>query len=109
MPTYSYRCNDCGVEFERVQKFSDKPLTRCPECKGRVRRVPQATGIVFKGSGWYINDSKGSSSSTTSAGKKSEKSSTDSGSTESATATATATESKPAETKTKAKAAASDD
>lgn len=109
MPTYAYRCNDCGVEFERVQKFSDKALTRCPECKGKVRRVPQATGIVFKGSGWYINDSKGSSSSTSTASKKSEKSSTDSGSTESATATATATESKPAETKTKAKAAASDD
>jgi putative FmdB family regulatory protein len=54
MPTYAYRCDNCGVEFERVQKFSDKPLTRCPECKGKVRRVPQAAGIVFKGSGWYI-------------------------------------------------------
>jgi putative FmdB family regulatory protein len=57
MPTYTYRCQSCGVEFDRVQKFNDKPLTRCPECrKGTVRRVPQATAIVFKGSGWYATD-----------------------------------------------------
>ena len=57
MPTYTYRCQSCGVEFERVQKFNDKPLTRCPECrKGTVRRVLQPTAIVFKGSGWYATD-----------------------------------------------------
>ncbi|MDW8327048.1 MAG: FmdB family zinc ribbon protein [Anaerolineales bacterium] len=66
MPTYAYRCTSCGVEFERFQKFTDKPLTRCPECRGKVNRVPQAAGIVFKGSGWYIKDSKAS----TTAGKK---------------------------------------
>lgn len=72
MPTYAYRCEKCGVEFERVQKFTDKPLSRCPECTGKVRRVPQATGVVFKGSGWYVTDSKSSSSTVTkSAGKKS--------------------------------------
>jgi putative FmdB family regulatory protein len=56
MPTYTYRCSNCGVEFERVQKFTDKPLTRCPECRGSVRRVPQASAVVFKGSGWYATD-----------------------------------------------------
>jgi putative FmdB family regulatory protein len=69
MPTYAYRCTSCGVEFDRFQKFTDKPLTRCPECKGKVNRVPQAAGVVFKGSGWYINDSK-SSSSTAGSSKK---------------------------------------
>lgn len=73
MPTYTYRCNNCGVTFDRVQKFTDKPLTRCPECKGKVNRVPQASAVVFKGSGWYINDSKGSNkSSTVTPSKKSE-------------------------------------
>lgn len=62
MPTYAYRCESCGVEFERVQKFTDKPLSRCPECKGKVRRVPQASAVVFKGSGWYVTDSKSKSS-----------------------------------------------
>ncbi len=69
MPTYAYRCESCGVEFERYQKFTDKPLSRCPECRGQVRRVPQAAGIVFKGSGWYVTDSK-SASSTLGKGKK---------------------------------------
>lgn len=84
MPTYAYRCESCGVEFERYQKFADKPLNRCPECKGKVRRVPQASGIVFKGSGWYVTDSKSSSSTLSKSGKKTE----------------TSTETKPAETKT---------
>lgn len=70
MPTYAYRCDNCGVEFERVQKFTDQPLSRCPECRGKVRRVPQAAGIVFKGSGWYVNDSKSSSSTLSKGAKK---------------------------------------
>jgi putative FmdB family regulatory protein len=65
MPTYTYQCQTCGVQFEKVQSFSDKPLTRCPECrKGHVRRVVQPAAIVFKGSGWYKTDSRSSSSST---------------------------------------------
>lgn len=59
MPTYAYRCASCNHEFDAVQKFSDDPLTDCPECGGQVRRVFQPVGIVFKGSGWYINDSRG--------------------------------------------------
>ncbi|MCC6188689.1 MAG: zinc ribbon domain-containing protein [Anaerolineales bacterium] len=62
MPTYAYQCQSCGVQFERVQKFTDKPLTRCPECrKGRVHRVVQPAAIVFKGSGWYSTDSRSAS------------------------------------------------
>lgn len=102
MPTYAYRCEKCGVEFERFQKFSDKPLTKCPECKGKVRRVPQAAGVVFKGSGWYITDSKSSSSASSTA--KSKKTEGDGSGSE------TKTESKPAEkAKPEAKAAVSDD
>jgi putative FmdB family regulatory protein len=64
MPTYVYACNSCGKQFEKFQSFKDDPLTVCP-CgqEGQVRRVIQPAGIVFKGSGWYINDSRGSSSS----------------------------------------------
>ena len=58
MPTYSYRCDTCGQQFDRVQRFSDEPLTDCPDCEGTVRRVIQPVGVVFKGSGWYINDSR---------------------------------------------------
>ncbi|MEI7644704.1 MAG: FmdB family zinc ribbon protein [Chloroflexales bacterium] len=63
MPTYVYACNSCGKQFEKFQSFKDDPLTVCP-CgqEGQVRRVIQPVGIVFKGSGWYINDSRGSSS-----------------------------------------------
>ena len=58
MPTYHYRCADCQHSFDYFQKFADDPLTDCPECGGPIRRVPQPVGIVFKGSGWYINDSR---------------------------------------------------
>lgn len=58
MPTYHYRCSACGHSFDFFQKFADDPLTECPECGGTIRRVPQPVGIVFKGSGWYVNDSR---------------------------------------------------
>jgi putative FmdB family regulatory protein len=57
MPVYTYRCENCGVIFDRQQKFSDPPLTRCPECsKKTLRKVYQPVGIVFKGSGFYATD-----------------------------------------------------
>jgi putative FmdB family regulatory protein len=57
MPIYTYRCESCGVQFERNQKFSDTPLTRCPECgKKSLRKVYLPVGIVFKGSGFYSTD-----------------------------------------------------
>ena len=57
MPTYEYRCQNCGSEFEKVQKFADAPVKKCPVCgKGPVRRLLQPAAIVFKGSGWYATD-----------------------------------------------------
>lgn len=58
MPTYSYRGTVCSHQFDYVQKFADDALTECIECQGPVRRVFQPVGVVFKGSGWYINDSR---------------------------------------------------
>ena len=58
MPIYEYVCNDCGYDFERIQSFSDDPVDTCPHCQGSVRRVISSVGIIFKGSGWYITDSK---------------------------------------------------
>ncbi len=58
MPIYQYRCESCGVGFERVQHFSDTPLTKCPECDGTVHRVIQPVGIIFKGSGFYVTDNR---------------------------------------------------
>ena len=58
MPTYVYACDSCGAQFEQFQSFRDEPLRTCPNCAGAVRRVFQPVGIVFKGSGWYITDSR---------------------------------------------------
>ncbi|WP_030561784.1 FmdB family zinc ribbon protein [Streptomyces aureocirculatus] len=63
MPTYQYQCTECGEGLEAVQKFTDDALTVCPNCDGRLKKVFSAVGIVFKGSGFYRNDSRGSSSS----------------------------------------------
>ena len=65
MPTYEYECQDCRRRIEAVQKFSDPVLTTCEYCGGALRKVFSAVGIVFKGSGFYKNDSRGASSSTT--------------------------------------------
>ena len=59
MPTYQYACTACDHAFEQVQRFSDDALTTCPECEGRLRKVFNAVGVVFKGSGFYRNDSRG--------------------------------------------------
>lgn len=57
MPTYTYQCDNCGVRFDRRQKFSDKPLIICPECsKKTLRKIFTPVGIVFKGSGFYATD-----------------------------------------------------
>ncbi|MBL8932777.1 MAG: FmdB family transcriptional regulator [Kineosporiaceae bacterium] len=67
MPTYAYACTACDHRFEAQQAFTDDALTECPECQGRLRKLFNAVGIVFKGSGFYRTDSRGSSSSTTAA------------------------------------------
>jgi putative FmdB family regulatory protein len=61
VPTYQYTCTECGEPLEAVQKFSDAPLTVCPACGGRLRKVFSAVGIVFKGSGFYRTDSRNGS------------------------------------------------
>ncbi|MDG5801928.1 zinc ribbon domain-containing protein [Streptomyces ossamyceticus] len=78
MPTYQYQCTECGEGLEAVQKFTDDALTECPSCNGRLKKVFSAVGIVFKGSGFYRNDSRGSSSSSSPASSKSSSSSSDS-------------------------------
>ncbi len=75
MPIYTYRCESCGVQFEKNQKFSDAPLTRCPECgKKSLRKVYQPVGIVFKGSGFYATDHRSPSGGTRAGGAHSESS-----------------------------------
>ncbi|MER5298032.1 FmdB family zinc ribbon protein [Streptomyces lasiicapitis] len=74
MPTYQYQCTECGEGLEAVQKFTDDALTVCPSCDGRLKKVFSAVGIVFKGSGFYRNDSRGSSSSSSPASSSSSKS-----------------------------------
>jgi len=61
MPTYQYRCTECGEDLEAVQKFSDPVLTTCPTCGGQLRKVFNAVGVVFKGSGFYRTDSRNGS------------------------------------------------
>jgi len=63
MPMYEYECGSCGRRFEELQRFSDDPLTVDPDCGGPVRRVIQPVGIIFKGSGFYVTDSRKSDSS----------------------------------------------
>jgi putative FmdB family regulatory protein len=94
VPTYSYACTECGNRFDEVQAFSDAALTTCPKCSGRLRKLFGNVGVVFKGSGFYRNDSRESakasaksssngssvtseSASSSSSEKSSEKSSSD--------------------------------
>ena len=78
MPTYQYACTECDHAFEQVQSFSDASLTECPQCQGRLRKVYNAVGVVFKGSGFYRTDSRSGSSASSSG--SSSTSSSDSGS-----------------------------
>lgn len=76
MPVYQYACTECGEELEARQSFTDDPLTVCPACSGRLRKVLTAVGVVFKGSGFYRNDSRaaasaGESGTTTATAEKS--------------------------------------
>ncbi len=65
MPTYEYKCEECGIRFDRFQHFSDEPVTKCPECEGRVHRVIHPVGIVFKGKGFYVTDNRANNSAGT--------------------------------------------
>ncbi|AXI72102.1 FmdB family zinc ribbon protein [Streptomyces cavourensis] len=105
MPTYQYQCTECGEGLEAVQKFTDDALTVCPSCDGRLKKVFSAVGIVFKGSGFYRNDSRGSSSSSTPASSTSK--SSDSGSSSSSTSTGSETKSSASSSSTPAPASSS--
>lgn len=93
MPTYEYRCKDCGQHLEVVQSFTDDPLTECPGCGGELRKVFGSIGIAFKGSGFYRNDSRSTSSSSTSSNgsdtKKPEKTETSASSSSSSSSDST--------------------
>ncbi|MDN0193816.1 FmdB family zinc ribbon protein [Streptomyces sp. S.PNR 29] len=93
MPTYQYQCTECGEGLEAVQKFTDDALTECPSCKGRLKKVFSAVGIVFKGSGFYRNDSRSSSSSSSPASSKSSSSSSSSASSSSSDSTSSSSSS----------------
>lgn len=80
MPKYQYRCTQCAHELEVQQKFTDDPLTVCPECDGELRKVYNAVGVVFKGSGFYKTDSRSSKSASDSAKPSSSSSSSTSSS-----------------------------
>ncbi len=56
MPLYEYECKKCGHRFEKIQKFSDKMIKKCPDCGGAVEQVISAPAVQFKGSGWYVTD-----------------------------------------------------
>ena len=75
MPIYTYRCDSCGVQFERQQSYSDAPLKICPECRKKsLKKVISPVGIIFKGSGFYSTDNKSpSGSGSTSSVKKEDK------------------------------------
>ncbi|MFD8419853.1 FmdB family zinc ribbon protein [Streptomyces sp. NPDC059466] len=96
MPTYQYQCTECGEGLEAVQKFTDDALTECPNCGGRLKKVFSAVGIVFKGSGFYRNDSRGSSSTSSPASKPATSSpaSSSSSSSSSSSTTSSSSESK---------------
>jgi putative FmdB family regulatory protein len=70
MPLYEYQCKKCGHRFEKIQKFSDKPITKCPECGGKVEQLISSPAVQFKGSGWYVTDyaRKGASHASSSEG-----------------------------------------
>ena len=110
MPTYAYTCTECGHAFDIHQSFSDAALTECPACGGRLRKVFSSVGVVFKGSGFYRNDSRSTTTSSTGASSSST-STTGSGSSSSTSSTPSTTPAAPAaastSTSTAAKPAAS--
>ena len=73
MPTYQYGCSKCGHDFEVVQSFTDTAITKCPECGGQVRKKFSSVGVVFKGSGFYRNDSREKKTTAEAPAKKEEK------------------------------------
>ena len=90
MPKYQYQCKDCGEALEVQQSFTEDALTVCPNCGGDLRKVFNAVGVVFKGSGFYRNDSRSSSSSSDTAKPAAKESSASSSSSDSSSSTTSA-------------------
>ncbi|TDB70180.1 FmdB family zinc ribbon protein [Micromonospora sp. KC723] len=93
MPTYQYACTACGHQLEAVQSFSDEPLTECPTCEGRLRKVFNSVGIVFKGSGFYRTDSRSSGSESTNGGTAAKPAKTEGGTSSDSSASSSASSS----------------
>ena len=79
MPIYEYKCKKCHHRFEKIQKFSDPPVTKCPECGGAVEQLLSPPAVQFKGSGWYVTDYAKNSGSSNGPAKSESKSGSDSG------------------------------
>ena len=73
MPLYEYQCKKCGHRFEKIRKFSDKPIKKCPECGGSVEQLISSPAVQFKGTGWYVTDYAKKSSAPSSDGGKDSK------------------------------------
>jgi putative FmdB family regulatory protein len=109
MPLYEYECKKCGHRFEKIQKFSDKMVKKCPECGGQVEQMISAPAVQFKGSGWYVTDYAKKSSSPGSSGsgdsgskdKKDEKAKSDSSSKDSPSKESASKDSSPKESSSK--------
>ena len=91
MPLYEYQCKKCGHRFEKIQKFSDPEIKKCPECGGKVEKVLHAPAVQFKGGGWYVTDYAGKNASH----KKGESSSDDSSASPATEKSETKSDSKP--------------
>ncbi|WP_190818796.1 FmdB family zinc ribbon protein [Saccharopolyspora pogona] len=93
MPTYQYACTECDHQFETVQSFSEDSLTECPKCTGRLRKLFNAVGIVFKGSGFYRTDNRSSNSSSSSTSSSPSSSNSSSSSSESSSSSSSSSSS----------------
>jgi putative FmdB family regulatory protein len=113
MPLYEYECKKCGHRFEKIQKFSDRMVKKCPECGGQVEQMISAPAVQFKGSGWYVTDyakkpnSPGSSGESGSKDKKDDKAKSDGPSKESSSKETSSKDSSSKETSSKESASSS--
>src|ERR1700761_5997706 len=112
MPLYEYQCEKCGHRFEKIQKFSDKMVKKCPQCGGPVEQMISAPAVQFKGSGWYVTDyakkstspgasGSGDSSASSAKEKKDDKSKSDGSSKDSSSKESSSKESSSKESSTK--------
>jgi len=89
LPIYEYQCKKCKHRFEKIQKFSDQPVKKCPECGGPVEQLLSAPAVQFKGTGWYVTDYARKSGGSSSSGKSSSESGSSSDGAESSAASST--------------------